>query len=153
MKGTLTLDGPLTPSSTDSGLELFQASENFSGRGEGYINYSDVVDFEHLAPVQEVEDDEPIEDEPPIDPNDPDASAKRKARREKQREKFLAAKAKREQRKLEQQKKIRQDGDPILYTTRAPEEGWYRMCIQATWYQVGIAHCFVWEPWFRFTFQ
>lgn len=138
LKATLTFDGPIAAATVDSGMELFTASEGFNSNGEGFITHSEVMDFEHLAPAPDEDDDEAAkdDDEGPLDPNDPDIAEKRKARREKQRKKFMEAKAKREQRKLELQKKIRQDGDPILFTTKAPAAGWYRMCVQATWYQV-----------------
>ena len=138
LKATLTFDGPIASATVDSGLEVFTASESFNSKGTGFITHSEVMDFEHLAPAPEEEEDEAAkdDDEGPLDPNDPDIAQKRKERREKQRKKFMEAKAKRDQRKLELQKKIRQDGDPVLYTTKAPEAGWYRMCVQATWYQV-----------------
>lgn len=134
----MTLDGPIAPLSIDSGDALFTASESFRERGEDFITYSQVIDFEHLAPAPEEEEEDtvPNDDDGPLDPNDPDIANKRKARREKQRQRFLDAKAKRDARKLEQQQKIRQDGDPVIYTAKAPSEGWYRMCVQATWYQV-----------------
>lgn len=135
----MTLDGPIAESSVDSPLELFQASENFREKGEGFITHSEVIDFEHLVPPPEEEESPDVgseEDEGPLDPNDPDIAQKRKERRERQRQKFLEAKAKRDQRKLELQKKVRQDGDPAIFTTKAPADGWYRMCVQATWYQV-----------------
>lgn len=138
LKATLTLDGPIAPSNINTGMELFTASEAFHERGDGFITYSEVIDFEHLAPPPEEEDD-PVtqpDDDGPLDPNDPDITQKRKARREKQRTKFLEAKAKRDAKRLEQQKKVRQDGEPAIYTTKAPADGWYRMCVQATWYQV-----------------
>ncbi len=139
LKANLAFDGPIAPSSIDSGLELFTASESFNSKGEGFITHSEVMDFEHLAPAPEEEDDDGAkeeEDEGPLDPKDPDVAQKRKERREKQRKKFMEAKAKRDQRKLELQKKIRQDGDPVIFTTKAPEAGWYRMCVHGTWYQV-----------------
>ncbi|OEU18649.1 hypothetical protein FRACYDRAFT_236928 [Fragilariopsis cylindrus CCMP1102] len=43
---------------------------------------------------------------------------------------------KREEKKLAQLKKVRQDGEPLLYTTSAPEAGWYRMCVTSNWNQV-----------------
>jgi hypothetical protein len=147
LKATLTFDGPIAESSVDSGLELFQAGENFRGNGDGFITHSEVIDFEHLAPAPDEEeektDDASENDEGPLDPNDPDIAQKRKERRERQRQKFLDAKAKRDKRKLELQKKVRQDGDPAIFTTKAPAEGWYRMCVQATWYQV----CRSSQPW------
>jgi hypothetical protein len=141
LKATLTLDGPIANSSIDSGVELFAAGESYVKNPENpdQLSYSTVVDFEHLNSLPEDDDDDEVADkyeEPAIDPDDPDAAEKRRERRERQREKFMEAKQKRDQRKLEQQKKIRQDGDPFVYTTKAPDSGWYKMCVQATWYQV-----------------
>lgn len=148
LKGTLTFDGPIAGSSVHSGLELFTSSEKFHSKGEGFIRYSQVIDFEHLAPEADEDEDDANEDvdntddDGPLDPNHPDIAQKRKERREKQRKKFLEAKKKRDQRKLEVQNKIRQDGEPVIYTTKAPSAGWYRMCVHATWYQVRIIlHC------------
>lgn len=141
LKATMTLDGPIAPINVETGLELFTASESFHPHGEESISYSAVIDFEHLAPAPEEEEDimAQTDDEGPLDPNDPDIVQKRKARRERQREKFLEAKAKRDSRKLEQQEKVRQDGEPAIYSAKAPAEGWYRMCVLATWYQVSPA--------------
>ena len=139
LKATLTFDGPVAAATVDSGLELFSSSETFHSKGAGIVRYSQVIDFEHLAPAPEEEDDDEVEDDDngALDPNDPAIVEKRKARREKQRKRFLEAKEKREKRKLEVQNKIREDGEPVLYTTKAHAAGWYRMCVHATWYQVG----------------
>mmetsp|Transcript_57795 Transcript_57795/g.62433 ORF Transcript_57795/g.62433 Transcript_57795/m.62433 type:complete len:392 (-) Transcript_57795:258-1433(-) len=82
------------------------------------------------------DDDKTEEYSKPIDKNDPDGDKKRRERREHQRRKFLELKKKREEKKLAQLKKVRQDGEPILYTTKAPESGWYRMCVTSNWNQV-----------------
>jgi hypothetical protein len=139
LKATLTFDGPVAAVTVDSGLELFTSSETFHSKGDGIIRFSQVIDFEHLAPAPEEEDQDEVEDddEGPLDPNDPNIAEKRKARRERQRKKFMEAKEKREKRKLDLQKIIRQDGEPVLFSTKAPTAGWYRMCVHATWYQVG----------------
>ena len=117
----MTLNGPIADLSVDSGLDLFRASEDFRGKGDGYLSYSETVDFEHLAPAPEESEEDDAEsagdDEEPVDPNDPDIAQKRKERRERQRQKSLDAKAKRDARKLEIQQKVRQDGDPAIYTT------------------------------------
>ena len=142
LKATLTFDGPIAANSVDSGLELFMAAENFRGGEEGFVSISEVIDFEHLSlPPEEDERKQDIaaEDEGPLDPNDPDIVQKRKERRERQRQKFLEAKEKRERKKMLLQTKVRQDGEPATVTTKAPADGWYRMCIQATWYQVRIS--------------
>lgn len=144
LKATLTFDGPIAPTTMDSPLELFTLSETFHSRADGVLRYSQVIDFEHLAPAPEEEEEEQYEDddEGPVDPNDPDAAENRKARRDKQRKKFMEAKEKRDRRKMEVQNKIREDGEPFVYTTKVATSGWYRMCVHATWYQVGQDH-----PW------
>eukprot|EP00934_Nitzschia_sp_Nitz4_P003809 Nitzschia sp. Nitz4//scaffold254_size28068//7259//8587//NITZ4_008149-RA/size28068-augustus-gene-0.29-mRNA-1//1//CDS//3329544325//3799//frame0 len=138
LKATLTMEGPLMSYDIDDGMELQKAAQSFSGSGQGFLNYNGVVDFEHLIsePEEEEEPDEPLDEGDPIDPNDPDAAKKRRERRERQRQKFLDAKAKRDQQKYEQQRKLRQDGDPFVSSHSAPDDGWYRMCVTATWYQV-----------------
>jgi hypothetical protein len=138
LKATLTFDGPIAPSSIDSGLDLFTASETFHSHGDEILRHSQVIDFEHLAPPPPEDEGEEIKDDDTaaLDPKDPEYAEKRKARREKQRKKFLEAKEKRDQVKLEVQSKIRQDGEPVIFTTKAPAAGWYRMCVHATWYQV-----------------
>merc|ERR1712194_158277 len=63
---------------------------------------------------------------------------KRRERRDRQRKKFLAVKKKREEKKLNMMKRIRQDGEPILKTMKASGAGWYRMCVTANWNQVVV---------------
>lgn len=147
LKATLTLEGPVAHYDVDDGLEIFKNAENFRSDGDGFLVYSEMVDFEHLAPPPPLADDDEMSngrenddevDNTPIDPSDVDAVKKRRERRERQRERFLAAKAKRDQLKLDRLKKIRQDGDPFQYTATAPADGWYRMCVGATWSLVSI---------------
>jgi hypothetical protein len=136
------LEGPIAPPEVDSGLDLHNAAEDFPTKPKGkttHLTYSSVVDFEHLnTPLEEDDDDDDDrkEEEPPMDPNNPEAVEARRKRREKQREAFLAAKQKRDQKRILKQRKIREDGEPFQYTARAPSAGWYRTCVQGTWYQV-----------------
>ena len=97
--------------------------------------------FEHLnfAPESEDgDDDESSSDdhEEEVDPEDPDFEEKQRQRRARQRERFTEQKKKRERKRIQQQKKIRQDGEPFLRTEEAEMPGWYRVCVEGTWHQV-----------------
>merc|ERR1712238_251919 len=138
------LEGPIADLDVDSGLELYTKAMTFSSNGrksKRALSYSQEVDFEHLNEIDDDDDDDDDDDKTeeyskPIDKNDPDGDKKRRERREHQRRKFLELKKKREEKKLAQLKKVRQDGEPILYTTKAPESGWYRVCVTSNWNQV-----------------
>ena len=105
------------------------------------IDFSAVVDFEHLKP-DTTDDDEmsmaaaAAEDNEPLDENDPEYAENKRKRREKQREAFLLAKQNREKKRALEQQKVRQDGEPYQVTLKASQEGWYRVCVHGTWYQV-----------------
>ena len=144
------MDGPIADLEVDSGLELYNKAMEFASDGrkrKHQLSFSQEVDFEHLN--DEIDDDDDDDDEgddddddddeiedKPISPDDPDAVKKRRERRERQRQKFLITKKKRELKKMAQLKKIRQDGEPVLLTKKAPKAGWYRMCVQSSWNQV-----------------
>jgi hypothetical protein len=142
LKATVSLDGPIAPPEVDSGLDLHNAAEDYPNKPKGadtHLTFSSVVDFEHLnipLDVEEDDDDDVHDEVKKIDPNDPEAVELRRKQREKSREIFLAAKEKRDQKKLLQVRKIREDGEPFQYTAKAPSAGWYRTCVQGTWYQV-----------------
>lgn len=148
LKATAQLQGPISPTSVNSAKDLYQAAERreWTHLKDGVINFEQVLDFEHLN--KQVEDDDdaelntPVEKDIPLDPNDPNSAEKRRKRREKQREAFLEAKRKRDEKRMLQQKKIREDGEPFLYSAKAPVAGWYRVCVQATWYQVSPSQRF-----------
>ena len=143
LRATVSLDGPLAPPTVDSGKELLDAGEKFKVKSDE-IGYTKVVDFEHLHDEDDDDDDDVEEEEPEaISPDDPDATEKRRERREKQRQAFIEAKKKREEKRLLQQKKVRDDGEPFVYTAVAPRDGWYRVCVQGTWYQV--SSFFFWQ--------
>ena len=124
---------------TAEGLQK-AANEYKPTRSKDTVSHSEVVDFEHLKPEIDDDDDDDDDDhvEQKIDPDDPEADKKRKEQRDRRRDKFLAAKKKRDQRRAMEQKKIREDGDPYLVTIYAPSEGWYRVCVTATSYQVSL---------------
>lgn len=143
LKASVSLEGPLADPEVDTGLELHQNIIDFTkgNKSKNRIDFSEVVDFEHLN-EEIVTDDGIIEDDDelkqPISPDDPDADQKRRERREKQRKKFLEQKQKREERKMQQLRKVRQDGDPFVHTIKAPVAGWYRACVHSTWNQVVV---------------
>jgi hypothetical protein len=143
LKATATLEGPIASTDVSSALELYEGGEQFSGNNDqGTVRFKTVVDFEHLSTGALDEDDDStvkLEEEPAIDAKDPDALEKRRQRREKQRESFLLAKQNREEKRILQQKKLREDGEPFQYTTKATGAGWYKTCVQATWTQVSRA--------------
>ncbi|KAL3926676.1 MAG: hypothetical protein SGARI_005529, partial [Bacillariaceae sp.] len=59
-------------------------------------------------------------------------------RRERQRQKFLEEKQKREDKKMAQLKKVRQDGEPFVYTAKVPMEGWYRIVTSGGKYEGAV---------------
>lgn len=146
LKATYTLEGPIAELDVESGLELYAAGDEFEPdkrRRKSQLAISQEVDFEHL--MDEVlddddhyddDDDHLHNDDEPIRPDDPNADEKRRERRERQRAKFLELKKKREAKKMAMLKKIRQDGEPLLNTQKAPQAGWYRMCVISNWNQV-----------------
>jgi hypothetical protein len=138
LKATALLEGPIASLEVNSGIALNEAVEKFNdAKKKALLAVNELVDFEHLNDsMDEEDDDEAEEEEPPIDSEDPDSDEKKKLSRQRQRERFLEVKRKRERRRIAQQKKIRQDGDPFLYTEKAPEAGWYRVCVEGTWHQV-----------------
>ena len=144
MKATYSLDGPFADPSVDTGLELYNKAMEWGGNGRNSkheISISHEVDFEHLNEDyydddDDDDDDDHFDDDEAIKPDDPEADKKKRQRRERQRNRFLELKKKREQKKLEQLKKVRQDGEPVLVTKKAPRAGWYKMCVTSSWNQV-----------------
>jgi len=141
LKATYSLDGPIAGPNVESGLELYNKGQQFAPnkKNRRQLLVSEEVDFEHLNDEVDDDDDEidddddVIDDDEPIDNNDPEAEKKRRERRDRQRERFKKLKLKRETKRLEMLKKIRQDGEPVLDTRKAPEDGWYRMCVTSNW--------------------
>lgn len=142
LKATLIVEGPLADSSVNTGQELQTKIDEWtkSEHNVSEVVYTQMVDFEHLKPQSESdeEEDEHPKDEEIIDENDPDAAEKRRKRREKQREAFMKAKEKRDRQRALEQAKVREDGEPFQMTFIAPFQGWYRVCVQATFYQVSV---------------
>lgn len=139
LKATARMEGPIADLEIDSGIELYKAVEKFNNdKKKALLAVNELVDFEHLneSSMDEEDEDEEEKEEPSIDSADPDYEEKKKHYRQEQRERFLEVKRKRERRRIAQQKKIRQDGDPFLHTEKAPEAGWYRVCVEGTWHQV-----------------
>ena len=150
LKATAVLQGPVSPSYVTTGLALVNDAEWWEkshnrNKGKTDIDFEKVLDFEHLyySPIITSEGDDegdtPVENTVilPLDPNDPKAAEKRRERGIKERRDLLAAK---QTNKILQQKKIREDGEPFLYTATAPSAGWYRVCVQAHWSLVSSRH-------------
>lgn len=147
LKALYSLEGPIANIDVESGIDLYKKGQEFSPnhRDKNQMIVSQEVDFEHLNDemddddsVDDDENDDMYNDDEPIEPGDPDADKKRRDRRERQRKRFLDLKKKREEKKLAMLKKIRQDGEPILITKKAPKAGWYRMCVTSNWNQVVV---------------
>jgi hypothetical protein len=142
LKATLTVEGPVANMDVTNGSELQTQVDEWvkKPRHENMIDFSAVVDFEHLKPEAEDDDETAMtaaaEDKEPLDEKDPDYAENKRKRREKQREAFLVAKQKREKRRALEQEMVRQDGEPYQITLKATQEGWYRVCVHGTWYQV-----------------
>jgi len=149
LKATYSLEGPVASLDVDSGIDLYTKAQEFAvdRRNRRQLSFSQEVDFEHLMDeiddddefVDDDDDDDEFDDDKPINSNDPDAEKKKRERRERQRKKFLELKKKRDKKQVETMKKLRQDGEPILKTNKAPAAGWYRMCVTSNWNQVSNA--------------
>lgn len=118
-------------------MELWKHALNFRPRREqGHLWYQQVVDFEHLnVPIESEEDEDDDgasseEDLNEMKEDDPEYKLKVKELREKRRQKAVEKRKRLEEKQKAQQAKMRQEGDPVLYTTRAPATGWYRMCLE-----------------------
>ena len=141
LKATARLEGPIAPATVEDPGELYRLEQKFTSHNAP-MSLNELVDFEHM---NESEDEEEMssEDEEPIDPDDPDAVERKRAQRQKQREKFLEVKRQKERRRISQHKRILKEGEPVIYTARAPEAGWYRACVEGTWNQVRTSILFV----------
>eukprot|EP00526_Cylindrotheca_closterium_P029084 CAMPEP_0113615888 /NCGR_PEP_ID=MMETSP0017_2-20120614/7943_1 /TAXON_ID=2856 /ORGANISM="Cylindrotheca closterium" /LENGTH=271 /DNA_ID=CAMNT_0000525159 /DNA_START=178 /DNA_END=993 /DNA_ORIENTATION=+ /assembly_acc=CAM_ASM_000147 len=134
LKATARLEGPIAPASVDDPEELYNLEQKFI-RHNALMTVNEVVDFEHMNESED-EEEESSEDEEPIDPDDPDADEKKRMRRQKNREKFMEIKRKKERKRISQHKRILKEGEPFIYTAKAAKAGWYRACLEGTWNQV-----------------
>jgi emp24/gp25L/p24 family/GOLD len=166
LRATIALDGPLAGTAEiDSGASLQKAAEKYdqtkrtSNRDEA-LHFSAEVDFEHLNLV----DDDAEEGEDGVatdadgkaageDGDDDAAIAKRaaeggaateetpeerRARRARDRRKALEKRQREEQRKHKQRRKVRKEGEPDERTFAAPQEGWYRLCVTASFQTITV---------------
>ena len=119
------MDGPVAPLDVTSGTTLQEALNGFD-RDEALMKYQEKVDFEDLNDIEEEESDSL---DAPV-PED-ETAEQRKERRAKERKRALERRQKKEQNKQKQQSKVRSEGEPFMYTWKAPKEGWYRVCVHA----------------------
>jgi len=136
LKATAQFAGPVAPSDIDSGTALEQLAQKFDEkpkkkRGKA-IDFSQVVNFEHLNKMSAEDEDEEEEEEVPED----ESAEDRRARLARQRKKALEARQRREKEKVDQRKRVRETGEPFQKTFKAPANGWYRYCVVASWHQV-----------------
>ena len=153
LKATIRLDGPVAPPDADSGNALQAAIDEFekkiqqrhAAEDESLVVLEDVVDFEHLNIKDEFGDDEEDEDDEMMRANHKDLTpSERKRIKDKQRKKILVKRQKQEQQRLHQHRKVREEGQPYQLTKKVPQAGWYRLCIDGSFYQVGfILFCFL----------
>jgi emp24/gp25L/p24 family/GOLD len=161
LRATIALDGPLAGTAEiDSGAALQKASEKFdqskrpTSRDES-LHFSAEVDFEHLNLVDDdtASADTEVDGKLAEDADDDAAIAKRaadgegateetpeerRARRARDRRKALEKRQREEQRKHKQRRKVRKEGEPDQRTFAAPQEGWYRLCVTATFQTITV---------------
>ena len=149
LKATVRLDGPVAPLDADSGNALQASIDEFDKRiqqrnaveEENLLVFENIVDFEHLNIKDEYEDEEDEDDEM-MRANHKDLTpSERKRIKDKQRKKILVKRQKQEQQRLHQHRKVREEGQPFQVTKKVPHAGWYRLCIDGSFYQVRVRYC------------
>ena len=149
LKATVRLDGPVAPLDADSGNALQASIDEFDKRiqqrnaveEENLLVFENIVDFEHLNIKDEYEDEEDEDDEM-MRANHKDLTpSERKRIKDKQRKKILVKRQKQEQQRLHQHRKVREEGQPFQFTKKVPHAGWYRLCIDGSFYQVRVRYC------------
>lgn len=145
LKAMYSLEGPIAKLDVKSGIDLYTKGQQLFYPDKGDRNtlfIKEEVDFEHL--VDDVDDDDNYDDDDddnydddaPIKEDDPEREKKKLERRDRQRKKFIELKKKREAKKIAALKAIKEWGEPIENTKKAPKAGWYRMCVIANYNQV-----------------
>lgn len=136
LRGTAILEGPIAPPEANTGKELQDSLDEFQkGKKFGKLTViNENVDFEHLQP-QVPDDDGRMDDDDDGDTR-PLTGDERRKRNEKRREKAREMRKQQEKKRLEREKVIRDEGQPVQKTVQAKAAGWYRLCVRATWYQV-----------------
>lgn len=139
LKATILFDGPLPESADEpinSGTALQAALRKMDAGTfhDEFLQISETVDFEHLNLGDDDGEEEYEED--PTDVNEEETMEQRRERRAHQRKKALEMRQKKDERKIKQRKKVREEGKPYETTVRATARGWYRYCVRGTWHQV-----------------
>lgn len=136
LKATLTFAGPVASLGADTALDLQDEIARFDAGHhdtDNVIEVTEVVDFEHLSLGELNYRDGDDDDE---DDDGTATAEERKERRAQRRKRALENRKKREDHSANQKKKIREEGEPYQRTFRVTTPGWYRFCVQGTWYQV-----------------
>lgn len=138
LKATIQFDGPLPedegPIQSGSSLQSAIRKLEQGHHAHDALTISETVDFEHLNIGGGDEEDEGEEEYTGFE--EEETMEQRKERRSLQRKKALEARQRRDQRKTKQRLKVQNEGEPYQRTVVAPISGWYRYCVQGTWYQV-----------------
>lgn len=165
LRATIALDGPLAGNAEiDSGASLQKAAEKYDqtkrpSNKDETLHFSAEVDFEHLNLVgddteeEELDADGKVAADGAVEEGDDDAAIarraaesgateetpeERRARRARDRRKALEKRQREEQRKHKQRKKIRKEGEPDERTFAAPQGGWYRLCVTASFQTITV---------------
>lgn len=143
LKASVSLEGPFAGLDVESGPDLHAKIIEFTNgeKSKKLLFVMEDVDFEHLNEILDDDTADTHDDglmREPILGDDPDAEMKRMERRAKQRKRYLDNKQRKEERKLAQLKKVRQEGEPFIYTAKAPVAGWYRVCVHSNWNQASL---------------
>jgi hypothetical protein len=146
LKAKVSLEGPFANLDVSTGPELhakvIEYTNSDKSQKDNTLFFTEDIDFEHLNDI--IEEDGILESDDddllkqPILPDDPEADKKRLERRERQRKKFLDQKQRKEERRLGQLRRVREEGEPFIYTAKAPVSGWYRVCVHSNWNQASV---------------
>lgn len=146
LKGSLLLEGPVSPSNVTSGKDLQTQVDQHVNDGVVWGPFSKIeedVNFEHLIPEISEDDGERDDDDDNLMPaNDDEITEEERAKRMAERHKHAQLARKRaieaRRRRINRMKanNLRKDGDPVQKTLTAKESGWYRACVKGSWYQI-----------------
>jgi len=140
----VSFEGPVAPFDVPTGKDLklaVDAFERSGGRAHGHphdrekmIQFNEVIDFEDLNYLDA--DDELLDqDDEYLGDSGDEGATEEKARRDARAERRKALEKHHREEKLAQRKKerVRDEGEPFERTWTAPDSGYYRFCVQATW--------------------
>lgn len=152
LKGGLLLEGPVSPSSVASGLDLHEMVQKHEHEKKGNraaftrieedVNFEKMIQQENDMPGEfgEINDDDgdlwmQMEDDDRL--TEEQIERRREERRKQhQMARQRAADVRRRQNDLMKANNLVQDGEPVQRTIVAKSAGWYRACVKGNWYQI-----------------